>query len=67
MRLTQDDIKKIQSLRSEWLKLREISAIIGCNINTVARYCPPHVPVGKKEHQRRYLEKRALLLQQQWK
>jgi len=61
MQLTKEDIKKIKELRSEWLKLREISAIIGCNINTVARYCLPYEPVGRKEHQRRYVEKKKAL------
>lgn len=57
MQLTKEQIQNIKTLRKEGKKLREISAIIGCHLNTVHRYCEPYEWVWKKERQRRYYEK----------
>lgn len=58
--LTDVQINKIKSLRAEWKKLREIAFIIPCNIATVHRYCWPYEAMGRKEVNRRYLQKRKL-------
>lgn len=73
MKLKKEKIEKIISLRSEWKKLREIASIINCNIATVHRHCWPYEPIGRKEIQRRYYQKRKLKqavlsdLKKQWK